>query len=79
MSRVGSHIKHLDTTGKFPDLTIQTHNGRTVNVLESLDEINLYLEVISEVMDEIIEKTNISELTIQQRVEGKLMLRKLSS
>lgn len=61
------------------DLVIHRPDGREIPVGGVLDDINLRVEVLSEVMDEILEHTGITKMTIHDRVEAKLMLKKLSS
>ena len=61
------------------DLVIRRPDGTDIFVGEVLDDINLRVEVLSEVMDEILEHTGITKMTIHDRVEAKLMLKKLSS
>lgn len=60
-------------------LVITKTDGTSIDVANNLDNIDVRLEVISEVLDEIIMQTGLSSrATIQERVEQKLMLRRLS-
>lgn len=60
-------------------LVITKSDGTSIDVANNLDNIDVRLEVISEVLDEIIMQTGLSSrATIQERVEQKLMLRRLS-
>lgn len=72
--------KHAGDKGfKAPEDLIITKAGEDIHVAESIQTLNLKLEVLSEVLDEILEHTGISTMSIQERMEAKLMIKKLSS
>lgn len=61
------------------ELVIARKDGTRLDVANSLDTLDVKLEVISEVLDELIIETGIcNRRTIQERVEQKLMLRRLA-
>lgn len=68
----------LNTTDDA-DLII-TKNGKEYRILALYEDISLRLEVISEIMDEIIESypEQRSKYNIEKRIEQKMMLRRLS-
>lgn len=83
-----SYVTSTLTTGSFTlspplyddgELVITRKDGTRLDVANSLDTLDVKLEVISEVLDEIITETGIcNRKTIQERVEQKLMLRRLA-
>jgi hypothetical protein len=59
------------------DITIR-RGDTEIAVADTLENLMLKLEVMSEIMDDIIENTGYSGMSIEDRVNAKLMLKKLS-
>jgi len=59
---------------------IVRNNGKEYRVTEMYEDISLRLEVISEIIDEILEMypEQREKLDVEKRIQQKLMLRKLA-
>lgn len=61
------------------DLVV-TRNGKEYRIVEMYEDITIRLEVISEIMDEILESypEERSKYNVEDRIQHKLMLRRLA-
>jgi hypothetical protein len=71
---VGSSNITLSPSGT---VLIQRDDGPDIDVAKDLTDLNLRMEVLGEIMSDILEKLG-SEVDLEQRVQQKLMLRKLA-
>lgn len=76
-------VNDLVDVGVMDGVTLNTLSDQTIDIKQlhdSYEEISVVLGVISEIIDEIIEMypEERERLSVQRRVEQKLMLRKLA-
>lgn len=74
---VGSSSISFSNNSVSAPLLIQCDDGPDIDVAKDLISLNIRMEVLGEVMSDILEKLG-GEVDLEQRVQQKLMLRKLA-